>query len=221
MSEKKTACPQATESATEPTSGAVDHSGPKKKRSPPEIHIPFIHVDLEPLNVFVAHIRSAVVAQFQGSSNPSTQIRSVNELPTKTQVNPSSTDDSHSSVPSFQANAGPQWIHPYASAGFDQENGVSYYIDDVMAKGLAQEPPVQCSYYNPIKVGRGEQNNRNIIEYDENNTCTALPNMNGHIWINPQTLPSPSDTGVGIIGKQFNGIVVRRKKTTGASGSEK
>ncbi|KAF5570579.1 hypothetical protein FPHYL_1093 [Fusarium phyllophilum] len=114
--------------------------------------------------------------------------------------------------------SGPQWINPFAGSGCKQENRKIYDINVSASKELAQNPPIRCIYHNPVKVGKGDQINKNLILIDQDDEeheglkGFIFPDMRGDKWIHPNVIPCSTEHGEDSVSRQFNGVDIRIKK---------
>ncbi|KAH7144975.1 hypothetical protein DER46DRAFT_86019 [Fusarium sp. MPI-SDFR-AT-0072] len=213
-----------------PTQGAASRTGPgvlvrrDSSKSTYSSSTQATVIDLETINDSIAKIRAAVAPQYaMPRTNPSTTTVEQSFGHSHSQF---STHYSQSGTYNYKLDddTGPQWINPFAGSGCKQENRQIYDINAGFSKELAQNPPIRCIYHNPIKIGKGDQINKNLILVDED--CEGnegykgfvVPDMRGDRWINPNAIPCSSAHGEDSVPRQFNGVEIRikkKKKNTG------
>ncbi|RBR26710.1 uncharacterized protein FIESC28_00493 [Fusarium coffeatum] len=121
----------------------------------------------------------------------------------------SSSNTNEPKDPRSSGRRGPQWNNCKAGPGFHQENRRIYKINGKLSEELAKGTPNPCIFNRPVKVGKGNQNNRNYVKFVGDVTGAVEPNMDGVEWIDPDIEPSTSQEPPSeILGTQFNGIEI-------------
>ncbi|KAF9781918.1 hypothetical protein IL306_012765 [Fusarium sp. DS 682] len=169
-------------------------------------------IDLKTINNSISNIRAAVNAQYtMPPTNPST---TTNDQPSGHHHNQSSTNYSQSATYNYKldGNTGPQWINAFAGPGCRQENRQTYDINAKFSKELVKNPPIRCVHNTPIKIGKGDQINMNLVQCDGDPEGFVVPNMDGQVWINPSVIPCSSAHEEDSIPRQFNGIEIKMKQ---------
>ncbi|KAF5622407.1 hypothetical protein F25303_12051 [Fusarium sp. NRRL 25303] len=175
-------------------------------------------IDLEAINDHIAKIQTIVAPWYK---MPGTNLSTTTDVKSFGHPDPQfSTHYSQSGPYNYKLDdeTGPQWINPFAGLGCKQENRKIYDIDASASKELAQNPPIPCTYHNPIKVGKGDQINRNLVLMDQDDEeheglkGFIFPDMRGDKWINPKVIPCSSEHGQDSVPRQFNGVEIRIKK---------
>lgn len=175
-------------------------------------------IDLEAINDHIAKIRTIVAPRYK---MPGTNVSTTTEVESFGHPDPQfSTHYSQSGTYNYKLDddIGPQWINPFAGPDCKQENRKIYDINASASKELAQNPPLRCIYHNPIKIGKGDQINRNLVlidqddEEDEGLKGFMFPDMRGDKWINPNVIPCSSEHGQDSVPRQLNGVEIRVKK---------
>ncbi|KAF4948596.1 hypothetical protein FGADI_9499 [Fusarium gaditjirri] len=176
-------------------------------------------INLETINDLIEKIRDEVAPQHaMPRTNPSTTTGQQSFGHSQSQF---STHYGQSGTYNYDLDddTGPQWISPFAGVGCKQENRQIYDIDASFSKELAQNPPIRCIFNNPIKIGKGDQINKNLILVDKDNEehdgykGFVVPDMRGDKWIKPNAIPCSSAHGEDSVPRQFNGVEIRIKKT--------
>ncbi|KAM0562310.1 hypothetical protein ACHAPJ_001997 [Fusarium lateritium] len=183
-------------------------------------------IDLPSVNPYLAHLISSYVPELSFNSFLNHASAVSIQAPFNSQSssdNPPSLDDrsipssNQSNVPKPGPSAGPQWNNMVAGPDSEQENGRLYSINGKLSQELSKGKPMQCIHNNPIKLGPGNQYNRNLVVFKGDVTGAVLPDMDGDRWNGGRRLPYPSaDPEASGLGRQFNGIEVRYEETGGA-----
>ncbi|GKU08276.1 hypothetical protein FLAG1_11086 [Fusarium langsethiae] len=105
--------------------------------------------------------------------------------------------------------AGPQWNRCQTDPGFHQENRRIYKINGPLSKELAKNKPIQCTFNEGLKLGRGNQNNRHHIKFVGDISGAVVPNMDHDRWNDCNIKACATEDAKGhILGTQFNGIEI-------------
>ncbi|KAF5646874.1 hypothetical protein F52700_1782 [Fusarium sp. NRRL 52700] len=173
-------------------------------------------INLEAINKSLTDIRAAVSSQYtMPQTKASTMVEEQSFGHQQTQL---STNYSQSSIHYYKSdgNSGPQWINAYAGPGCKQENKQTYSINASFSKELAKNPPIGCFHHNPIKMGKGIQNNTNLLLVEEDPDGGyegfVIPNMDEDKWINASVIPCSTAHGEDSIPRQINGVEIRMTK---------
>ncbi|PNP81639.1 hypothetical protein FNYG_04665 [Fusarium nygamai] len=173
-------------------------------------------IDLGALNKSLADMRAAVSPQYtmpQTKTLPMTEEESFGHPQTQSYT---SYEQSGTHYYKIDGSSGPQWFNAYAGPGCKQENRQIYAINASFSKELAKNPPIRCIHHNPIKVGKGIQNNRNqlLVEEDREGGYEGfvVPNMDEDKWINPSIIPCSTAHGEDSVPRQINGLEIRMNK---------
>ncbi|KAF4962181.1 hypothetical protein FSARC_9755 [Fusarium sarcochroum] len=223
MADKKTPNSPTPDSPSRAMVGALVRgraSGPFSNSHPGPI-------DLQSINPWVAHLVSTYVPELSFNHFPNDASAVNIQAPFNSQGSSDkvpSLDDrpfhssNQSNDPMPEASAGPQWNDMVAGPDTEQENGRNYSINGKLSKELSKDKSIQCIHNNPIKLGPGNQYNRNLVVFKGDDTDAVLPDMTGDRWNGGKLLPYPSSgPEAGILGRQFNGIEVRYEETGDAS----
>lgn len=175
-------------------------------------------INLEAINDLIGKIRAETAPKYtMPRTNPST----TTDVESFGDPDPQfSTHYSQSGTYNYKLDddIGPQWISPFAGSGCKQENRKIYDINVSASKELAQNPPIRCVYHNPIKIGKGDQINQNLILIDQDDEeheglkGFIVPDMRGDKWIHPNVIACSSEHGEDSVSRQFNGVDIRIKK---------
>ncbi|KAH6873448.1 hypothetical protein B0T10DRAFT_416514, partial [Thelonectria olida] len=103
---------------------------------------------------------------------------------------------------------GPRWNNMVAGPGFEQENRNVFILSSELSQRLAEKPQSPCIHNSPVKLGRGKQINRHIVEYVGDVSGAVLPDLDRDEWNDGVALPFPS-SDLEHQGSQINGIEIR------------